>query len=367
MNRSALLYSLLFSLLAGTWACRGEPAAEGKAPERPTPSEEEWLVVRRANFQLREEPGNEGLAIRGLQPGERALSLGEQSTFSTALQLEGKAYDEPWLLVQMEDGNQGWVYALAFLDTLGGGPGLPLTIRLHSLFGAGLTERITLYREAFEQAYTAEMVAQALSMARSLRDTLAPVLALRALQTDKPENLFWLKEALPALAPHLTGDGRTYYLFIDYRPYLSLARDSEGAADDAFMEFCLMAYPEDSIEYFYPSWAFQADEKQVHSLLGRGLHFHFLKELDKLLPYQDLFGEEIGQFRQQLLNDITGASVTYWESREKAVAELDSILQAGFRVLGAEGQQALEARRRQFEDPEKYGISFNYWSGIYNK
>ncbi|MCB0587888.1 MAG: hypothetical protein KDD06_21525, partial [Phaeodactylibacter sp.] len=111
---------------------------------------------------------------------------------------------------------------------------------------------------------------------------------------------------------------------------------------------------------------FQAGEKEVHSLLGRGLHFRFLKKLDQLQQYEDLLAGWIGRFRLLLLNDMLGANVTYWESREKATAELDEVLQGEFRVLGPEGQAALKARRLQFETPEKYAIRFNYRTGIYD-
>ena len=366
MKENLIRYSLFLVLLLGAGACQPEPSGKNvNTPEKQTQRQEDWLEVRQPNFQLREAPGNEASPIQGLEPGERVLSLGEQSTVTTHLEIGGRLYDEPWLLVQSENGAQGWVYALAFQDSLNTGEGFPPGARLHALFGQALAQRIAIYEEAFEQAHTAEMVAQAMAIGRALRDTLVQVLALRALENDQRESLFWLKEAIPAFVPHLMEDGRTYYLFMDYRPYLSLARTSEGAADDAFLELCLMAYPEDSIEYFYPVWKFESNEKEVHSLLGRGLHFQFLEKLDKLLLYRDLYGEEIGQFREQLLNDIAGAGVTYWESREKALTELKRIQQANFQVIGEDGQQALEARRRQFEDPGKYGIRFNYKSGIY--
>ncbi len=359
-----LIVFLLLSALALGSGCRQKHSGENTTSEKEEPASDNWLDVRRAGFQLREEPGPQGRAIRSLQPGSRVRSLGEQSNASTHLELGGRVYNEPWLLVQMADGTEGWAYTLAFLDSLDSG--IPPEVRLRSLFGASLAERLALYREAFRQAQTAEAVAQVMAMGLALRDSLVEVLALRALENDGRENLFWLKEAIPAMTPYLAGDGRTYHLFMDYRHFLSLARSSEGAADDDFLELCLMAFPEDSIEHFYPAWVFPAGEKQAHSLLGRGVHFRILEKLDKLLVHKDLFGEEIGRFRHQLLNDIVGAGVTYWESKEKATMELDSILNAGFEVLGTDGREALEARRRQFEDPEKYGLRFNYRSGIYD-
>lgn len=353
-------------LFLGCGAGQGDsPGKAGRQERQPAGGPAEWLEVKQPNFQLREAPGHEARPLMNLYPGSRARSLGEQSTFTTPIELGGKTYDEPWLLVEMEGGRQGWAYALAFLDTAGAGQELPLPVRLRSLFAPELAEQIGLYREAFGQAATPEMVAQAMAMGSALRDTLVGVLALRAQEEERAGRLFWLRDALPAFVPHLMEDGKTFYLFLDYRPYLSLARASEGRADDAFLELCLMAYPEDSIEYFYPAWAFQASENEAHSLLGRGLHFRFLEKLDELLVSGDLFEGLAGRFREQLVNDIAGTGVTYWESREKATEELDRILEAEFAVLPEKEKKALRERRRQFEDPEKYGIKFNYRSGIY--
>lgn len=365
MKEKTIACCFLFAALMIAAACGGgHPPGKEKNAEGGSPPGDGSLLVKQPHFQLREEPGEGGKSIRGLKPGEKAVSLGEQSAFTTRLELGGIAYDEPWLLVQMEDGLQGWAYEAAFLDPKAG-VGLPLPTRLRALFGPALAETAMQYRESFASAHSAEAVAQAMAMGVALRDSLVRELALRAGGSRQTEDLFWLKDALPGFVPHLQEDGRAYYLFMDFRAFLPLAGASEGPADDAFLELCLAAYPEDSIEYFYPAWKFQSDEKKVHSLLGRGLHFAFLEKLDKLLPYTDLYGEGIGRFRQQLINDITGKDVTYWESREKAAAELGRIVEAGFQVFGPEDMKALEARYRQFGDPAKFGIKFNYRSGIY--
>lgn len=364
IKRQIIGHGLLFLFLAVIPACRAGEGKEDKPAGGAALPEEGVLIVQRPNFYLREEPGEEGKAIRRLEPGEKAYSLGEQSTFSTWLELGGAVYNEPWLLVQLEEGIQGWAYQAAFLGQ-DAGKGLSPSVRLRALFGPALAEMAVQYRQSIEQAHSPAALAQAMEMALHLRDTLVRELAVRARENEQAEDLFWLKDALPGLAPHRREDGRTYYLFMDYRSFLPLARASEGPADDAWLELCLMAYPEDSIEYFYPAWQFQAGEDRVHSLLGRGLHFAFLEKLDKLLAYEDLFGAGIGRFRQLLVNDITGAGVTYWESGEKAAAELSRILERGFHGLGPPEVKALENRLRQFAEPEKYGIKFNYQSGIY--
>ncbi|MCB0587887.1 MAG: hypothetical protein KDD06_21520, partial [Phaeodactylibacter sp.] len=70
--------------------------------------------------------------------------------------------------------------------------------------------------EAFEQAHTAGMVVQAMEMGAELRDSLVQALALRAFESERPEGLFWLKDAIPGFVPYLRDDGLGYYLFMDY-------------------------------------------------------------------------------------------------------------------------------------------------------
>ena len=365
-DRLTVFIFLVAILLVGA-ACQGEP--ENKQQDGPTKitvaPDSNWLEVRQAHFKLREEPGTAARALQELEIGARVLPLGEQSTTTTALEFQNQPFTGPWLLVELENGTRGWAFSLAFLEMGQIGEGLPTAVRLRSLFGEELVEQAQQYKEAVQQANTAEALIQAMAMGNKLRDTLVEILALRGEESNSAESLFWLKDALPAFIPHRLKNGYSYYLFWDYRPLLVRAQQTEGAADDAFLELCLLAYPEDSIEYFHPSWVFESGENEVHSLLGRGLHFRILENLDKLLTFSDLLEEEIGQYKGGVLNDILGADVTYWESRDKALEELEKIIEAKFEVLGPDVQQALQTRQLQFEDPERYGIKFNYRSGIY--
>ena len=357
-----LLLLILSLFCLALWSCQPDnDKAAGQAGV--DAREAQALVVRQPYFQLLEEPGEEGRPLQELLPGAIVYSLGQASGFTTRLQREGRTYNEPWLLVQTRDGRQGWAYAAAFLETdETGSIGLsPLSWRLRALVGTELAERIEAFNQVFDTIRSEKALIHHLSTAYLLRDTLLEL----ASSLGSGQDIFWLKEALPVLSPFRLKQEGNFYLFIDFRPYLRKAADTPGPADDQWMAFCLAAFPEDSIEYFFPSWTIEDARQKGHSLLGRGIHFRMLEQLDKLLVFKDLLGEEIGRFRGLLLNDMTAPGVTYWEEREKAIAELDSILAADFAVLGDKGKIALQARRRQFEEPDQYGIQFNHRSGIY--
>ncbi len=319
----------------------------------------ELMLVRQPLFGLREEPGEKGAAMRPLQAGDSLSFMGERSTFSTRIIRHGRQYDEPWLLVQTPSGQQGWAYAAAF-ESLEEYSALT---RLQYLLGPDLGGRVLDYRQALEKVDSAAALAAVLQRTEQLRDTLVAALAGRELNE---ESLSWLREALPSLAPYPVEEEDRFHLFIDYRFFLHLAGCTPEAADEQFIQTCLMVYPIDSIEYFYPAWSIQPEKGQSHSLLGKGIHYRILVELDKALGPKDLFGEKIGQLRQQIVNDITAAGVTYWEPQEKVLAELDRILEAGLSLLTKANRIALQTRRQQFENPDQYGIKLNYRSGIYS-
>ncbi|MBK6950278.1 MAG: SH3 domain-containing protein [Haliscomenobacter sp.] len=101
MKNHLLLLSFVF--WAG-FSCRKQ------APAPESPAELETVVdvftVNVDGLQLRAAPGPEGKVIRGLQLGERLTDLGEVSDFTTAVQLRGIAFNEPWLKVKTERGGR---------------------------------------------------------------------------------------------------------------------------------------------------------------------------------------------------------------------------------------------------------------------
>lgn len=347
----AILSGLLF------WSCGGGEGAAPGAGGKAGPA----LVVRQPHFLLQEEAGEGGRGLRELAPGTLVYPLGQHSGFTTSLRRGSYLYNEPWLLVETPEGEQGWVYAAAFLEPGGSGEEA-LGWRLNAILGNALAARLQAFNSAFDTLSSEKALLAHLSAAYGLRDSL---LLAASRSAGEGQGLFGLKSALPLFVPYRFKKEREVYLFLDFRPYIHKAASTPGPADDHLLAFCAAAYPEDSIEYFFPSWTIEDEEGRGHSLLGRGIHFNVLSELDKLLIYNDLMQEEIGRFRGLILNDLTAAGVTYWEAGEKALAELDSIRAAGFAVLGANGAIALEARRAQFAEPEKYGIQFNHRSGIY--
>jgi hypothetical protein len=353
---------LLAALLLIAIACRQtQPELTGAEMLEGKPS----LVVRLPNFQLLESAGEKARPICPLPPGTRVYSLGEASGFTTRLQIAGQVYEEPWLLVEMENGAQGWVYAAAFANAemkTGNSEAIPLHLRLEALLGSALKAQLTAYLEGFESIRSAEDLARNLENGHRLRDSITTVLDQKGVSC---QSLLWLKEAIPTMAPHLGREAKSCHLFLDYRSYLAKTPAMPGKKGRQFMEIYLVAFPEDSIEYFFPSWVIQDGLGQQHSLLGKGIHYQMLEKLEALSSNEGFPQGELQRLRKALLNDILDHSVTFWETQEKAAAELERILEKDFNLLDKRDKIALRARLQHFENPEQNRIQFGHRSGIY--
>lgn len=327
------------------------------------------LTVSFPELTLRAAPGEDSKVIRQLNKGDTLTDLQEVSTFTTPLRLHGVQMDEPWLKVATADGISGWVYA-GGIQWLPGDTSstsqLIFAKRLQTLFGIPLEKEIAGYRQRYENINSEEEFGSVYRSGIKLRDTLVQILAKRIVFDNNAGNrpdLFWIKSVFPAFQPQLVSEGTAYYLFSDYRQWLAKAGATPGTTDDELVSLFISAFPEDSIEYFFPIWSIQTTDYTGHSLLGRGHHKALLQKADALFEKSPLFRAELLEFKFRIINDITKASVTYWETQEKILRELDEILQSDFGILSNADRIALATRRIQFTDPESYGIELNDQAG----
>lgn len=352
---------LIFTLIIGLASCKSEPK------QQPT-SAVTRLTTNLDEVRLREAPGEDGKVLRSLPKGAVLYDLGEVSDFTTKVQLRGIQFDEPWLKVRTEDGTEGWVYggALNFgMQDATKLANLLMEKRLQTLFGKQLADNIKAYRIDYQNIKSASDLALAYRKGISLRDTMAILMQDRITVSDPSEvpDLFWLKETMPGFVSQLVAEGTAYYLFWNYKQLITKAKATTETPDDDFVQLAVALFPEDSVEYFYPAWFLQTWDYGGSSLLGRGTHLALLKKMDETLQKSDLFASEIKDWKQLLINDITDASVNYWESSEKIKKELDDIISLNFNILTEADKIALATRRKQFEKPTENKIQVNQQAG----
>lgn len=352
-------------------ACQADEKVEEKATETPSipmPSST-VLTVALENLRLRTAPGVDSDVITELQLGTKLYDLKETSDFTTAIQLRGTQFDEPWLRVKTEDGTVGWIYGAPIGFSLSNESEkvqFLMEKRIFALCGKALGARINDYQAFFKELQSVEDFALLYRTGIQLRDSLVESIdqKLNQLQTEQLPDLFWLKDILPGFVPQIVAEGTSYYLFADYKIFDQLAKLTSTGEDDDFVELELLAFPDDSVEYFFPVWTIQTWDYGGHSLLGRGHHKVLFTKMDAILSQNDLFQPELMEMKKRLLDDIANAEGGYWETDTKIKAELDSIINADFTIFTANDKVILQTRREQFENVIANEISTNLKSGL---
>ncbi len=161
-----------------------------------------------------------------------------------------------------------------------------------------------------------------------------------------PADLSWLREPMryffiqPAPRP---------CLYPDYRLVARAATKTRGEHDDRFAGIGLAAYPLDSVESVLPAWVFPLGLEESCSNLGAGQHLNMLRKIEEVLLAGGLFRPEHLRWKDQILADILDNSRSYWQPKEKILAELDQIVEARLGCLSDRDRLALNARRGMFE------------------
>ena len=366
-----ITYLVFAVLLLSGWGCGRDSGADaGTASQIIQASAQRTALLSNINhLRIRETPGPDGEIIATLSEGDTLFDMGEVSAFTTQVTLRGIRFNEPWIKVRTQDSLVGWVY--------GGGVNFQLNdkvaltnrlmkIRLQTFFGDSLAEDILDYRSAFLKANTSESLAEMYRKGSALRDTLVQVFDKRITLIQSPDqipNLGWMKEAMPGLIPQRVAEGTAFYLFFDFPQWLEKSRKTAGSEDNQFFEVCLTAFALDSIEYFTPDWCIAVSDETVYSELGKGVHLKMMEKMNQALASGRLFEPEYKRFKSQLLDDINGVSLSYWNDRDAILRELDAIIAADFGMLTSTEKAGLKARRIQFEQPGANGIQLNFRTG----
>jgi len=374
-NLFLLIFScLLLTLLACQSEAPGTEAQESKeAPQTTLPekTEQEPVVLKVIIDQLRmrAEAGEKGEEVLRLPQGSLLTELGEVSDFTTRIKLRGVPYDEPWLKVKTAEGEEGWVY--------GGGIGVAsgtqqaysqrlLQGRLKSFFGASIADQIEDYSEQYRKMTTSKDFAETYRLGITLRDTIARLMEAKiyAIDPGNAPDLEWLEQAMPGFNSQLVAEGTQAYLFANFPKWNAKAKQTQGDEDDHFVQISFQIHGVDSIEYFFPAWFMQTWDYGGHSLLGQEIHIKILDAMEAELKNSRLFEPEYQQTKAEILDDITLEHVTYWESQNKILEELNAILAKEYTLLSKEDKVELSNRKKMFENAKANKIELNQRSGM---
>lgn len=329
------------------------------------------LHVGLDHLRLRASPGEDGEEIAFLEKETVLYETGEVSDFTSRIKLRGIWFDEPWIKVKTDKGVEGWVYGGAVNFEMQNPTKLAnqlLEIRLNSFFGKAITNDLHSYRKAYYSANTSEDFSKLFKMGKQLRDTMVTILEQKIEVMNTAENqlpdLFWIEEAMPGYETALVAEGTVYYLFQNLKDFQKITNKTSGSEDDDFLNLLLKVHAADSIEYFYPAWFLQTWDYGGHSLLGQGIHLDILQTADITLKKSNMFIAEIIKIKEDIVNDIVGTDISYWEPAENIRKELDDILAADPAILVNTDKIAIATRRKMFDDPKENNIEVNKKSGM---
>ena len=311
---------------------------------------------------LREQAGFEGTVLAELKRNDRIFDLEETSDFLTQLQKEGVTYEAPWIKVQTLDGKKGWVFAAeGFFMADAQHPDFFTKKRLEAKFGKNIFQAYQTYQDLKDSIQTTANWLTAFQALQGLQSSLQEEVN----QSTNVSSAFWIGELIPEIVVQQEENSSTFDFYIDYRYWYNKAQQTADSMDDAFVDLCIAAFPQDSIEYRFPAWFFQTSANGGHSLLGRGIHLEMFEKIENLFKIAPIFENELSILKNSLLDDIVLLNDTYWEEKGKASNEIQQILEGSFSILSETDRLALQNRLESFEKAEELGILFNFKSGIH--
>lgn len=314
------------------------------------------LIANLDNVRIRDKAGLEGGEIAAVSKGAKLFYLNEISDFTDEITLRGIAYNDPWLKVETEKGEIGWVYAGAVkFDMTKVSEDFKtqmVTKRLEKVFGNKLVFEIEQYQKDFAAVKTDKDFVLMYRNAKKLQEKLNVQLesAYEMHNVSDFPDLFWIDDAIPALNAELIAEGTIYSLLFDYKILQKAALNTTSELDDEFVKL-LIAKNGGEFEYFFAVWFLQTWDYGGYSLLGQGKHVAMLNRMQKLADKTTLFNVEIKEMKTELLNDITNHK-EYGEKSEKIIEEINTIINKKYNLITPDEIIALKTRIKMFEDPK---------------
>lgn len=351
-------------------AAETEDTVQITAPQKPAQTK---LIANIDYLRLRSLPGTDSETLAMLKEGDEMYDLGEVSDFSTAVELRGVQYNEPWLKVKTEAGQTGWVYGGGvYFDVNESSEAVSLLLkkRLAGFLGKDLAQEIGNYQTAIRNANTDKKLATAYRQGVEITAKIHDVFENKfpepsTFQKNKQPDLRWLETSMPLFHLGSAAEGTVYHFYQDYKAFQKKAKKTKGSADDDFVELKFLLFDQDSLEYFFPSYFMQTWDYGGHSLLGEGKHLKILKKANEILANNpSIFDKEINEIKNALIHDMTASPEGYWYEKSKILSEFDAVLRSELGILTKKDLIALNEQRKRLENPQVSNIKVNIRSGI---
>jgi hypothetical protein len=316
-------------------------------------------------IRLRDKAGLDGVELEQLTKGTKLTFLGEISNFTTKIMLRGIQYDDPWLKVQIKEGQEGWIYggAVKFKSEETGETlkNVLITKRLQRLFGSSLVKKVEAYQQQYKKTTTEEefvtLYRNNNTLVEDMNEKLLNFFQIEKLNKEGMDypDLFWIDDPIPAMTLSLVAEGTIYQIYSNINDLSKKAKQTKGDLDDEFVAILNHMY-DDAVAEGYPSWFLQTWDYGGYSLLGQGKHTSMLDKLEALSTKTTLFKDEIINMKNSVVSDIIDGQ-HYGETSETILNEIDAILNNNYSILTESDVIVIKNRRPMFVEPDKFEIS----------
>lgn len=348
----------------------GDKTPEESSTIKSTPTQQTTTVIDNSielevilnKVRIRDKAGLDGEELEQLKKGTKVTFMGEISDFTDKIKLRGIEHDDPWLKIQIREGQEGWIYggAVKFKSDEAGKAlkNRLITKRLEQFFGNKIVYQVEAYQKQYAETSTDKafplLYRSNEALKHEMNNKFATFFEMGIEDTEYPD-LFWIDDPIPAMSLSLVAEGTMYQIFTNIADLHQKATQTEGKLDDEFTRILKAMYADD-IEYYYPVWFLQTWDYGGYSLLGQGKHTAILNRLERLAAKTDIFDTEIRAIKNKVVQDIIEGE-HYGEKSEAILKEIDNIINANYNVLTDNDLVVIKNRRPMFAAPETHNIS----------
>lgn len=328
MFRFLFLFSCLFYL-----GCNVTPDDTKESPlSQPTETVTADRLTAKQTISVYDHP--QGKQIAQIKAGQSLLLTPSISDKLYTHFTEKDTLCLPYLQIQLSQHTSGWVLAKSSHYE-----GLDIDWQHRQCMRAVLNERnynnYLHLKNTWEETKTAPLLLLALETEHQLVSDLTNTFrAFPFLSINAFENL------LPATITYR--DNESINWWIDYNQWMERSLLTAEQYDDALIGFYQQKiYPPDGISYGFPAWTFPVSKKEDHSLLGRGIHLSYLKELHELSVKYAQIDYKWNNIIKIIIDDALKPNRSFWEELSAIEQEIDEILKLKMPLIQQEYKEEL--------------------------
>ncbi len=296
-------------------------------------------------LRLRKTPQLDAEELATLRWGEIVKLTGEITGFRQKITLRGLHYNDPWVRVQTQNGQTGWVYGggLSFRQQ-------PLSVvatnlmngRLTHFLGEELAKQLVEHANRFNKQPCHEMAfAERQKDALTLRTQIEEKLRKHFKPSKKLPDFYWLERNFPTFFLSLEGMPEQLHLFQNFKTLNQRALACSGQLDEQLVQLYFQLFPSDSLEAWQPAYLlYDRANNQTYFMIGENYATELFKKLAPLYEAGGIYREFAVYWKNHWLQALK--NFPHWEDQELVNSEIRAILALDLPMLSPKNRSDLQ-------------------------